>query len=212
MLASHRGFDRGALPLARRLARRFEAELFAATASRLLVDLNRSPRHPGCFSRYTRGLPEAERRRILERHYWPHRRRVERAVVRAGAGGGRVLHLAVHSFTPVRRGERRRVDVGLLYDPARAAERALCARLAELLEEEAPALRVRRNFPYRGRSDGLTTSLRRLHPARRYLGIELEVSQRFFRAGRGPRERLGRALESALVRLLDESRAPGAPW
>lgn len=212
VLASHRGFDRGALPLARRLAGRLEARLFAATTSRLLVDLNRSPHHRALFSRYTRGLPEAERRRILELHYWPHRRRVERALARDGEGRGSVLHLAVHSFAPVLRGERRRADLGLLYDPTRAAERALCARLKALLAEAAPGLRVRRNYPYCGRSDGLTSSLRRLHPARRYLGIELEVSQRFSCAGRGPQQRLARALETALARLLREARARRDAW
>jgi hypothetical protein len=45
---------------------------------------------------------------------------------------------------------------------------------------------VRRNRPYRGAADGLTTHLRRkLGP--RYLGIELEVSQRFFAADGSPR-------------------------
>jgi hypothetical protein len=37
---------------------------------------------------------------------------------------------------------------------------------------------VRRNAPYRGDSDGLTSALRRERSAERYLGIELELNQR----------------------------------
>jgi hypothetical protein len=37
---------------------------------------------------------------------------------------------------------------------------------------------VRRNYPYRGSADGLTTHLRRLHPDGRYAGVEIEVNQK----------------------------------
>jgi hypothetical protein len=39
-------------------------------------------------------------------------------------------------------------------------------------------LRVRRNYPYAGKGDGLTRHLRRRFPPREYVGIELEVNQR----------------------------------
>jgi predicted N-formylglutamate amidohydrolase len=42
-----------------------------------------------------------------------------------------------------------------------------------------PELTVHRNAPYRGVADGHTTALRRVCPAQRYIGIELEVNQRF---------------------------------
>jgi len=42
--------------------------------------------------------------------------------------GDRVIHVAVHSFTPTLRGVRRNADVGLLYDPARPGELALARR------------------------------------------------------------------------------------
>ena len=44
-------------------------------------------------------------------------------------------------------------------------------------------LRVRRNYPYRGDADGLTTTLRRRFPWQRYLGIEIEVNQKHVLAG-----------------------------
>jgi hypothetical protein len=73
----------------------------------------------------------------------------------------------------------RTADVGLLYDPARPSEVALSMRWQEALRVHAPGLRVRRNYPYAGWNDGLTTYLRTRFGDRRYSGIELEVNQRY---------------------------------
>ena len=44
---------------------------------------------------------------------------------------------------------------------------------------------MRRNYPYAGRGDGLTSRLRRRFPRGAYVGIELEVNQGIvFAAGR----------------------------
>jgi predicted N-formylglutamate amidohydrolase len=196
-LASHQGYDPGALALALALSRRLGAPLHAATTTRLLADHNRTATHAACFSRYTRDLPEPEKARLLAELYWPHRRAVERAVERHVRAGRRVLHVAVHSFTPVLRGERRNADLGLLYDPARAPERALCARWRRDLAQLDARLRVRLNYPYRGTSDGLTTALRRVWPASRYLGIELELNQALACSAAGRRR-----IEALLAALL----------
>jgi predicted N-formylglutamate amidohydrolase len=92
------------------------------------------------------------------------------------------LHLGVHSFTPQIDGRLRTADVGLLYDPSRSSERRFCERWKSSLREIAPNRRVRRNYPYRGKSDGFTTHLRRTIDSPQYLGIELEVNQRVLRA------------------------------
>jgi predicted N-formylglutamate amidohydrolase len=201
-LASHHGFDPGAAPLARRLARAVDAPLHLHRLSRLLVDPNRSLGHPRLFSERTRALPERERKRILARCWHPHRRAVEASVASALRRGERVLHLSVHSFTPRLAGRSRDCDVGLLYDPARPRERELCARWQALLRELAPGLRVRRNHPYRGDADGLTTHLRRCFADPRYAGIELEVSQGRLRAPAAPG--LERTLAASLRLLLEE--------
>ena len=181
VLVTHRGFDAGALTAARFLAARLRAPLLSATTTRLLVDLNRSPHNPAVFSRFTRDLPAAERQRLLARHHRPHRDRVRVRLVEELESPGRVLHLAVHSFTPVLHGRPRRFDVGLLYDPQRTREASFCRAWQRHLREVAPDLRVRRNAPYRGSSDGLTTALRREFGPR-YLGIELEINQRHVQA------------------------------
>jgi len=178
MLWSHRGFDPGALQMAKALSKAFQAPLVSSTTSRLLVDLNRSLGHPRQFSDATRDLPWELRRNILHDHYHPYRRRVEGIVEKFVSDGHRVIHLSSHSFTPVFDGGARRTDVGLLYDPRRAGEVELCARWKESLMVLAPLLRIRRNDPYRGDADGLTTSLRSRFSSDAYVGIELEINQK----------------------------------
>lgn len=198
LLDSHRGHDPGALAMAKALARAFAAPLVASTVSRLLVDLNRSIRHPRLYSAATRGAPASVRAAILERHYLPYRREVESRVTRSVARGRRVIHISSHSFTPMLDGKVRRADVGLLYHPGRPGEVELCARWKESLANFAPSVRVRRNYPYAGKEDGLATALRRRFPGEAYVGIELEVNQAIvFAAGRR-----WAALRAALVDSL----------
>lgn len=177
LLASHRGWDPGALTIARALSRRLHQPLLAVTWSRLFVEANRSPSNPRIWSPFMRDLRQAERDRILARWWWPHRRQVEAAVARIIARGRRVVHIAVHSFTPELDGEVRNADVSWLYDSRRRQEAAFCRRWATALSRVAPALRLRHNYPYRGSTDGLTTWLRRSHTEEQYLGIELEFNQ-----------------------------------
>jgi hypothetical protein len=53
----------------------------------------------------------------------------------------------------------------------------LAAIWKAIFAEEYPRLRVRRNYPYAGKGDGMTRSLRRSFPPKRYVGIELELNQ-----------------------------------
>lgn len=176
-LASHRGWDPGALALARQTAKMLGAPLHECTVTRLLVDTNRSPHHPRLFSEFSQGLALDEKERVLDCHYRPHRGAVERAIALRRGKSPAVLHVAVHSFVPTLEGKRRDVDVGLLYDPSRDLERRVCRRWKESLRFGLPGLKVRLNSPYRGTSDGLTTFLRRRFPWG-YAGVELEVNQR----------------------------------
>ncbi len=177
-LRTHRGWDPGALPLARRLATEFSAPLHFSEISRLLVDLNRSEQHPRVFSEWSRPLAVGVRDAILSRWYRPYRRRVEREIAGLATRNRRVVHVSVHSFTPILNGAVRRADIGLLYDPARAGEFDLCAQWQAELREREPGLTVLRNSPYRGTSDGFTTYLRTRFRESAYIGLELEINQR----------------------------------
>jgi predicted N-formylglutamate amidohydrolase len=205
VLEGHRGWDPGALPLARSFARTLGAPLHFSTTTRLLVDLNRSLSHPQLFSRFSRGLSPEERGRVLMEWYHPYREKVREWVGEKVRGKSAVLHLSIHTFTPVLHGKVREVDVGLLYDPARAEEKGLCREVREVVTRRLGAsfeeYRICFNRPYLGRSDGLTTWLRGQDSANRYLGIEVEVNQGLIRSG-GRRWNL---LRRALVKGFRET-------
>ena len=200
VLASHRAYDLGALAVARALSRALRAPLFATSVTRLLVDVNRTRGHFALFSERSRALPEAERDALLARYHAPHWRRVREAVD-SRDGETRVVHVGVHSFTPVWNGAPREIDVGLLYDPARPAETGFCDAWSRALRAAEPSLRVRRNAPYRGVSNCLPTALRRELPAARYLGLELEMSQALLATSAG-RARMARVVVRALQEVL----------
>jgi predicted N-formylglutamate amidohydrolase len=207
LLDSHRGYDAGSLVMARALARAFRAPLVTSTTSRLLVDLNRSIGHPRLFSAATRDAPAKLRATIIERHYRPYRAQVERLVAQLSARGRRVIHVSSHSFTPELDGKVRSADVGLLYHPGRAGEAELCARWKASLAAAAPGIRVRRNYPYAGKGDGLTSHLRLRFARAVYVGIELEVNQAIVRAAGHSWIALRGALVDSLRTACAHSRA-----
>jgi predicted N-formylglutamate amidohydrolase len=202
LLDTHRGFDPGALSMARALATAFAAPLVASTVSRLLVDLNRSIGHPCLYFEATRNESTEVRQWIVKHYYQPYRARAERLVRQAIADHGHVLHLSSHSFTPELDGKVRNADIGLLYDPARPDEAELCERWKAALKACAPNLRVRRNYPYAGKGDGLTAWFRQRLPPGAYVGIELEINQKhIIRAGRHWTE-LRKVIVESLCRAL----------
>ena len=61
----------------------------------------------------------------------------------------------------------------------------------------APNLKIRRNYTYAGKSDGLTAYLRRHFRAEVYIGIELEINQKHvLDGGRHWRDVRGRVIEA----------------
>ncbi len=202
LLPTHRGWDPGALLLAREMAARFSAPLYFETTTRLLVDLNRSVGTPDLHSEATRHLSRVDRRAILERYYHPHRRRVDDAVAKGVATRDRLVHIASHSFTPELHGHVRTADIGLLYDPGRSGEVAFCSAWLAALQRRDPSLRLRRNYPYRGKSDGVAQALRRKHGQGAYVGIELEVNQRYVEQGGAAWPRLRRTIVESLAEVL----------
>jgi predicted N-formylglutamate amidohydrolase len=205
VLATHRGWDPGALTFAREMAAAFGAPLFQCETTRLVIDLNRSIGNPDLYSEFTRALPVATRRRIVDQHYRPHREPIDAWVAHAIGAGRKVVHIASHSFTPELNGQVRTADIGYLYDPRRPGEVALSTRWLEALQAQRPDLRQRRNYPYIGNSDGVCFRLRKLHPANRYVGVELEVNQRFVEAGGRPWPKLRASMLAALREALAES-------
>jgi predicted N-formylglutamate amidohydrolase len=208
VLDSHRGWDPGALTLGVQMAQALGVPLFAATTTRLLVELNRSLGHPQLLSEFTRHLSAPQRMQIIDEYYRPHRDEVEGHVARLIASGHRVVHVASHSFTPELDGQTRRADVAWLYDPRRPAEKTFAAAWLKSFAIEAPALKLRRNYPYQGRDDGLMSLLRKRFPDDAYLGVELEVNQRFVSAGGAPWDTVRRQLTQSLATTFEAALAP----
>jgi predicted N-formylglutamate amidohydrolase len=198
-LATHRGYDPGALAVARDFATATAAPLFYSTVSRLLVELNRPFGHPQLFFH---AFPEDEQQLLLRRYYFPYWRRIENAVRKAIRRGRRVLHVSVHSFTPRFRGVRRTTDLGLLFDPRRAREAAFCRAWKAAIEKRNPRLVVRHNNPYQGASPSVVASMREKFAARSYVGIQLEVNQKFPRGEPGRWRALRKGLRAALAEAL----------
>ncbi len=206
-LATHRGYDIGALRLTRALGRQLGVPVIHSTVTRLLVELNRSVGHRQSVSEFAAALTLSERDRLLRKYYFPYRSQVESAVREFVDGGGCTLHLSVHSFTSSLDGSVRSVDVGLLYDPNREGERILCARWKDALHEIDPKLRLRRNYPYLGKNDGLTTTFRRRFSPTQYIGLELEVNQGLLDGSSSTRRRVTETVADSFERL-----ARGSGW
>jgi predicted N-formylglutamate amidohydrolase len=200
-LLTHKGWDPGALLLARQAAKTLEAPLFFTQISRLLVDCNRSAHHPRCLGPTFRDMDADEKNFILAAYYWPHRNAIEKEILRSIQEGASVLHLAMHSFTPVLDGEVRNAEIGLLYDPARPWEKLWSDALQKEMTAEWPEWRIRRNYPYQGKSDGLSTWLRKHYGPNEYVGIEMEWNQALFKDG-VPDASLKRGLARCLTGLF----------
>ena len=71
------------------------------------------------------------------------------------------------------------MDVGILFDPDRKGESDFCKQLLDGLEQAVPFLVIKFNEPYKGTDDGFTTYLRTKFSDNEYLGIEIEVNQKF---------------------------------
>jgi predicted N-formylglutamate amidohydrolase len=183
LLRTHRGWDPGTKIMAERWQKSLKCQLHVAIVTRLLVDLNRSPNHPQVFSEVTRGLDIQHRRQLIAQYHHPHRQRVLDNIEQLIRDGKRVLHIGLHSFTPEMDGVVRNAEIGLLYDPRRRWERDFCHRWRASLRMTPGLPRVRMNYPYRGASDGLTTSLRKQFTNDVYAGVELEVNQKIPLAG-----------------------------
>ncbi|MEN9582012.1 MAG: hypothetical protein RJA70_5021, partial [Pseudomonadota bacterium] len=91
-LDSHRGYDIGALPLARSLAVALNAPLTFSEVSRLLVDLNRSVGRPGLHSEFANGLNAATKEAVLGEYYYPHRAQVRKHIAEALSAHSQVVH------------------------------------------------------------------------------------------------------------------------
>lgn len=197
--------------MARDLASKFGAPLVVSDVSRLLVDLNRSIGNSHLHCDAIWHASACQRLEIMERYYIPYRTEAEQRLVAALENDSRVVHVSSHSFTPELDGRLRNADIGLLYDPAREGELEFCELWKRSFAHCEPKLKVRRNYPYLGKGDGLTRYFRGRFEPTDYIGIELEINQKFvFEAGArwaALRKAVIESLRLALIALVASATA-----
>jgi len=175
ILQTHRGWDPGALEMAEFLSLKLSAPVFTCLTSRLLIEVNRSLHHPQLFSEFSQGLSSREKNTLINDIYFTYRNAVEESI---GDSAEPVLHLSIHTFTPVLNNEVRELEIGLLFDPKRTEETNFSKNVLTKLSDRLPGYRIQFNEPYKGVDDGFTTYLRTLFDDKSYRGIEVEINQK----------------------------------
>lgn len=203
-LGRHIGWDIGAAALTYHMARLLDAPAVLCHISRLVMDVNRPPRHPtampaisdGTTIPANQGLFDEERRRRLFGSFVPYHRAIARGLAKFRREDVRPALIAVHSFTPAMAGVVRPWHVGLLSGD----DRRIADPLLELLRRE-PDLAVGDNEPYTGR--GAVGFTMRYHAERAGLPhVMLEIRQDLIADEPGARawaERLAPLLQAAMA-------------
>jgi len=166
-LQRHIAWDIGAEQVARQLSRLIDAPLVLQRYSRLAYDCNRPPDAADAMPEISettpipgnRNLSPADRLARTTEIYRPFHAAVADLLDRRAAEGTGSLVASIHSFTPVYKGKRRTVELGILHDRD--------TRLSARLIDRFPDVDARPNEPY-GPEDGVLHTLN-LHAAPRSL-------------------------------------------
>jgi predicted N-formylglutamate amidohydrolase len=199
LVDSHWAYDLGAAELTRELARDLGASAILSRFSRLLADPNRDLDAHDLFRREADGQPvhlnqnvdAAERARRIGDYWEPYHAAIDQELCATNAP----VLLSVHTFTPNYQGERREVEVGVLFDDPEERE-------AEVLRDVIAkhGFDTRMNEPYSGRGGMMYAANRHARKHQR-LALELELRQDLAVDAQA-RERLSRAIRQALDTIL----------
>ncbi|MFO0991029.1 MAG: N-formylglutamate amidohydrolase [Hyphomicrobiales bacterium] len=176
-LDRHFVWDIGAESVARRLSATLDAPLILQRYSRLVYDCNRPPESPDAMPVIgeltpipgNEGLSAGQKLDRIKSIYRPFHDAVS-AVLDARASEKRsAVLVTIHSFTPVFKGNRRNLHLGILHDrDSRFADRMLSVfgRTSDIV--------VKRNEPY-GPKDGVCHTLNLHGGVRGLLNVMIEV-------------------------------------
>jgi len=150
-LERHIAWDIGIAGVTERLSAALDATAALQTYSRLVIDCNRDPSWPSAMpatSEFTeipgnRNLTDADRALRTAEIFRPYHDRIAALLDARATAGKRTILVAMHSFTPVFKGEPRKIEVGVLY----FRRTKLAAIMLDLLRQE-PDLTVGENAPY----------------------------------------------------------------
>jgi predicted N-formylglutamate amidohydrolase len=147
----HIAFDIGIAGLGRLLSDALDATLIRQNYSRLVIDCNRPLDAASSIPEISEhtpipgnvGLSDVEREARARAIFWPYHERIEAELAPRRQAGRPTALIALHSFTPVFKGQARPWHVALLSN----RDRRLADRLLALLREEN-GLAVGDNQPY----------------------------------------------------------------
>ena len=197
----HIAYDIGAASVAVQLADALDATLIRQIYSRLVIDCNRDPSVPSSIPEISEstpipgnvGLTEAEREARRVELFLPYHTAITAALDARVERAQPTAFVAVHSFTPVYKGEVRPWHVGVLYN----RDARLSLLLKRLLLDEGDLV-VGNNEPYF--VNDLTDYSIPVHAERRGLPyLELEIRQDLIAGPAGQSEWAAR-----LIRLLPQ--------
>ena len=210
LLTSPEGWDPGALNLAQAMAMKFRTPLVHSEITKLLIDLHPAT-ESGRWSRFAKGLGEAQRAKLVERHLAPHLSALHQRIQDDARRTGRCLHLSVHTFPRNEAVSLIETHVALGIDPANPLAAAVARHWMQAFRRLAPDLSMDINPPAPLIDPGLTTQLAKQHGSSGYAGIVVEVSQSFFLEGRPWRwDKLKKTLLDALSGALAAQETPPA--
>ena len=203
LLDRHIAWDIGAAETTRRLSALLDAPAVLSGASRLYIDVNRSPSNPtsilgvsdGIEVPGNRNLTTVERELRVADYFTPYHGAAEDLGDKIAARAGLPALVTVHSFTPVMDDFERPWHVGVLWD---RDPRLAAPLLAELGARSA--LVVGDNQPYSG-SDPESYSLATHGAAHGRAHVEFEIRQDLIDTHHGVEEWAG-VLAGALGKVL----------
>lgn len=203
----HIAWDIGIAGVTRRLSEALNATAILQNYSRLVIDCNRTPTLPCAFPAISedthipgnKDLCQDARSSRQQAIFDPYHAEIKRLLHERQ----RTIYIAMHSMTPVYRGQHRAMHTALLYDN----NARLSLHLADLLRAE-PGLIVAENDPYKA-GDGTDYGVPVHAEARGLDYLEIEIRQDLIEDEAGQAawaERFARLLPQALQRL---DSAPG---
>lgn len=176
-LRSHRGWDQGALLLAKILQKYLHGTLISFEHTRLCIDANRSLDN-GAIRDAEVDYTALEREKLVDL-YERYRNMIFRSAHKMSRKNT-TLAFSVHSFTPIWKNKVRSTDIGLLFRPWNQREALLAGKIKKSLNRNSDGrYAVHFNKPYRGYTDCLLNDLLDENKKNKNLnGLFLEINQR----------------------------------
>lgn len=163
-LKLHVAWDIGAAVVTRMLSEKLNAVAVLAGYSRLLIDLNRQPGDLGSILEKTDSivipgnlkLGEEQQNARVKSFFWPYHQSISKTLAQLWRRGPVPALFSVHSFTPTLNGNKRRWDIGVLWNRDPRLALPLIKKLKEL---ENGRFCIGDNKPYSGRELGYTIDI-----------------------------------------------------